>query len=107
LVLLFFEHRKKAVPKVKKRDKTDPFKKTMKAFIAKAKSEFEELEKFFVESEEQFKALTILYGEDPKITPEEFFTALAKFMAAYLEALHLFLLSFVSSSRNLPNECFR
>jgi hypothetical protein len=87
----FFDPRKKAVPKVKKRDKADPFKKIMKAFIAKAKAEFEEIEKFFAETEEKFKALTILYGEDPKITPEEFFTALGKFMAAYLKILYLLL----------------
>lgn len=55
----------------------------MKAFIAKATTDFGELEKFFADSEEQFKLLVTLYGEDPKTTPEEFFTALNKFLAAY------------------------
>lgn len=73
----------KSIPKIKKKDKADPFKKVMKSFIAQSAIEFAELEKFFAESEEQFKVLVMLYGEDPKTTPEEFFTALGKFMAAY------------------------
>ncbi len=56
----------------------------MKAFLTQTKNEFEEIEKWFTEAEEQFKQLAVLYGEDPKTTPEEFFSSLGKFLTAYL-----------------------
>jgi hypothetical protein len=64
----------------------DNFVDRLEGFIAGAKKKYETLEALLKEAEEQFNKSVKLYGEDPKITPEEFFGIFSQFVTRYKDA---------------------
>ncbi|ORX38110.1 hypothetical protein BCR32DRAFT_252057, partial [Anaeromyces robustus] len=64
----------------------DNFVERLDGFIENARKKFETLEALLKEAEEQFNKAVKLYGEDPKITPEEFFGVFSQFITRYKDA---------------------
>jgi len=64
----------------------DNFVDRLEVFIEGAKKKFDTLEALLKEAEEQFNKSVKLYGEDPKITPEEFFGVFSQFITRYKDA---------------------
>jgi hypothetical protein len=64
----------------------DNFVDRLEGFIASAKKKYDTLEALLKEAEEQFDKAVKLYGEDPKITPEEFFGIFSQFITRYKDA---------------------
>jgi len=58
----------------------------MTEFLTKSKTDFTELEVTLSETQKNFAALLELYGEDPKVTPEEFFKIWSQFITMYHKA---------------------
>jgi len=76
-----------AIAKVQKYDSgNDKFKDIMTEFLAKGKTDFSELEETLVYTQTNYASLLELYGEDPKVTPEEFFKIWAIFITMYQKA---------------------
>jgi len=64
----------------------DNFVDRLDKFIEGARKKFETLEALLKEAEEQFNKSVKLYGEDPKITPEEFFGIFSQFITRFKDA---------------------
>jgi len=64
----------------------DKFKDIMTEFLTKGKTDYAELEATLSDTQKNFAALLELYGEDPKVTPEEFFKIWTTFITMYQKA---------------------